>query len=183
MRFKILSLLAAMALVSACSTAPEDSADSSGSGEATTSSTADTSSSSSGSSVAPSTVDEVVAGSERDFLINVGDRVFFDFDRSDIRADAQSALAKQAAWLLQHPGVTIQVEGHCDERGTREYNLALGERRANAVKEYLVSLGVAADRIGTISYGKERPAVEGSNDESWAQNRRGVTRVVGGASS
>ena len=179
MRFKILSLLAAMALVSACSTAPEDSADSSGSGEATTSSTADTSSSSSGSSVAPSTVDEVVAGSERDFLINVGDRIFFDFDRSDIRADAQSALAKQAAWLLQHPGVTIQVEGHCDERGTNEYNLALGDRRANTALDTLAGDGVDRDRVSSISYGEDAPVCTESDEACWQRNRRAHMTITG----
>ncbi|MDX1738162.1 MAG: peptidoglycan-associated lipoprotein Pal [Alphaproteobacteria bacterium] len=179
MRFKILSLLAAMVLVAACETAPEEATDNAGSGSQTTSSGT---SGSDAVSQSGSTVPEIVPGSEEDFLV-IGDRVFFDFDRSDLSSEAQSALAKQAAWLLQYPQVVIQVEGHCDERGTREYNLALGERRANSVKEYLMSLGVNGDRISTISYGKERPAVDGSNDEAWAQNRRGVTRLVGGTNS
>ncbi|WP_259782788.1 peptidoglycan-associated lipoprotein Pal [Aestuariispira ectoiniformans] len=178
MRFKILSLLAALFLVAACSTGADESASGSSDGGATASSAG-----SNGSSVSSSGVDDVVAGSEREFLVKVGDRVFFNFDESNLRSNAQDTLAKQAAWLLKYPQVMIQVEGHCDERGTREYNLALGERRANSVKEYLVSLGVSADRISTISYGKERPAVEGSNAEAWAQNRRGVTRIVSGASS
>lgn len=178
MRFKILSLLAALVLVAACTTGADESASGSSDGGASASSSGN-----GGSSVSSGGIDEIAEGSERDFLVNVGDRIFFDFDQSDLRSDAQSTLAKQAAWLLKFPQVTIQVEGHCDERGTREYNLALGERRANSVKEYLVSLGVSADRISTISYGKERPAVEGSNNEAWAQNRRGVTRIVSGASS
>ena len=178
MRFKILSLLAALVMVSACASEPEDSAASSGAGASTsTSTTGGSTGTTSGG------VNDVVAGSERDFIINVGDRVFFGYDRSDLSADAQSTLSKQAAWLLQFPNVSIQVEGHADERGTREYNLALGERRANSVKEYMISLGVAAGRLSTISYGKERPAVEGSNEESWAQNRRGVTRIASGATS
>ncbi|MTI09618.1 peptidoglycan-associated lipoprotein Pal [Curvivirga aplysinae] len=177
MRFKILSLLAALVLVAACETAPEESAG--GNTGGTSGGTATTDSGNTGGT----SVSEIPGGSENDFIVNVGDRVFFNYDRSDLSSDAQSALAKQAAWLLQYPQVMIQVEGHCDERGTREYNLALGERRANSVKEYLMSLGVAADRISTISYGKERPAVEGSNKEAWAQNRRGVSRIVGGANS
>ena len=178
MRFKILSLLAALVLVAACETAPEESTGGDTGGNTTASS-----GNTSNGSVSSGDVNDIVSGSERDFLVNVGDRVFFDFDRSDLSSDAQSALAKQAAWLLQFPQIVIQVEGHADERGTREYNLALGERRANSVKEYLMSLGVASDRISTISYGKERPAVDGSNKEAWAQNRRGVTRIVGGANS
>ncbi|WP_420549728.1 peptidoglycan-associated lipoprotein Pal [Curvivirga sp.] len=179
MRFKILSLLAALVLVAACETAPEESAGGNTGGNTGGSTQAAGTDGSNGGT----NLNEIVAGSETDFVVNVGDRVFFNYDRSDLSSDAQSALAKQAAWLLQYPQVMIQVEGHCDERGTREYNLALGERRANSVKEYLTSLGVAADRISTISYGKERPAVEGSNKEAWAQNRRGVSRVVGGANS
>ena len=105
------------------------------------------------------------------------DRVFFAFDSSIIPAKGQSTLDKQAAWLKSNPGVNVIVEGHCDERGTREYNLALGERRAEAVKKYLVSSGVSSGRIQTTSYGKERPAVIGSNSASWAENRRGVTVI------
>jgi peptidoglycan-associated lipoprotein len=107
----------------------------------------------------------------------VADRVFFDYDSSVIRGDAQDVLSAQADWLKKNGNVRILIEGHADERGTREYNLALGERRASAVKSYLVSVGVESSRIETVSYGKERPAVVGSNDESFAQNRRGVTVV------
>ena len=108
---------------------------------------------------------------------NVGDRVFFETDRYDLSAEAQSQLQKQAAWLAQYPAKTVTVEGHCDERGTREYNLALGERRANAVANYLTALGVDAGRISVISYGKERAECTDSNEGCWSQNRRGVTVV------
>lgn len=119
----------------------------------------------------------IVPGTQYDMEANVGDRVFFDFDRSDIREDAKETLNRQAAWLQQYPNVTVTIEGHCDERGTREYNIALGERRAQSVKNYLVKLGVDANRITTVSYGKERPAVIGNSAEAFAQNRRGVTIV------
>jgi peptidoglycan-associated lipoprotein len=108
---------------------------------------------------------------------DVADRVFFATDSSEIDATAQAALTKQADWLKSRPNLKITIEGHCDERGTREYNLALGERRANAAKDYLVSLGVPASRLNTISYGKERPAVDGHDEAAWAQNRRAVTVV------
>jgi peptidoglycan-associated lipoprotein len=119
----------------------------------------------------------VAPGSVEDFQQNVGDRVFFDTDRYDLSAEAQSQLQKQAAWLKQYPAVTVTIEGHCDERGTREYNLALGERRANAVANYMTALGVDAGRLSVISYGKERPQCTESNEACWAQNRRGVTAV------
>lgn len=106
-----------------------------------------------------------------------GDRVFFDFDKYDIRSDQEATLRAQAQWLQSYPSVNVTVEGHCDERGTREYNLALGERRANATKNFLVALGIDATRIETISYGKERPAILGGSEEAWAQNRRGVMVV------
>jgi peptidoglycan-associated lipoprotein len=113
-------------------------------------------------------------GTQEHLVVNVGDRVFFDFDRSDLRPEARATVEALAAWLGSYPAVTLTIEGHCDERGTREYNLALGERRANAVRDYLIALGVDAGRLNTISYGKERPAVLGSNEEAWAQNRRAV---------
>ncbi len=115
----------------------------------------------------------------RDFMENAEDRVFFAFDSSAISLDAAEVLNTQVKWLKKHEEVKVVVQGYCDERGTREYNLALGERRANAVKQYLVSKGIAADRISIISYGKERPAVLGSNEAAWAQNRRAVTVVTG----
>ncbi len=116
----------------------------------------------------------------RDFMENAEDRVFFAFDSSAISADSAEILNTQVKWLKKHQNVNVVVQGYCDERGTREYNLALGERRANAVKQYLVSQGIAADRISTISYGKERPAVLGNNEAAWAQNRRAVTVVKAG---
>ena len=119
----------------------------------------------------------------RDFMENAEDRVFFAFDSSAISPDSAEILDTQVKWLKKHENVNVVVQGYCDERGTREYNLALGERRANAVKQYLVSQGVAADRISTISYGKERPAVLGNNEAAWAQNRRAVTVVKAGNSS
>lgn len=118
-------------------------------------------------------------GSQEDFLASVSsDRVFFDTDKYDIDMEDQSVLRSQAQWLGANPGVRVTIEGHCDERGTRDYNLALGERRANAAKNYLASLGVDPSRITTISYGKERPAAMGSDEQAWAQNRRAVTVTV-----
>jgi peptidoglycan-associated lipoprotein len=116
-------------------------------------------------------------------LISVAgaDRVLFGYDSSDIDGAAQDILRKEAGWLQTNSSVRISIEGHCDERGTREYNLALGDRRAEAVKSYLVSLGVSAGRISTVSYGKERPEQVGSDETSYAANRRGVTVISGGA--
>lgn len=114
-------------------------------------------------------------------IVQVGDTVFFAFDRFDLDERAQRTLDQQASVLLRFPQTNVIIEGHCDERGTREYNLALGERRANAVKEYLAALGVAPARMRAISYGDERPLVIGSNEAAWAQNRRAVTVVAGGA--
>jgi peptidoglycan-associated lipoprotein len=119
----------------------------------------------------------IVPGSQQDLAATAGDRVFFAFDRSDINAEGQQTLERQAAWLRRYPNVVVRIEGHCDERGTREYNLALGERRANAVRNVLIAAGVSASRISTISYGKERPIVVGSNEEAWAQNRVAITTV------
>ena len=117
-------------------------------------------------------------GTQEDLVVNVGDRVFFGFDKSDLSTEAQATLDRQAAWLKKYATAKVTVEGHADERGTREYNLALGERRATAAKNYLVAAGIPAGRITTISYGKERPAVVGSNEAAWAQNRRAVTVVA-----
>jgi peptidoglycan-associated lipoprotein len=119
----------------------------------------------------------IVPGSQQDLAASAGDRVFFEFNRSDISPEAQQILQRQADWLRRYPNVSVRIEGHCDERGTREYNLALGERRAQAAKNVLVAAGIPASRIGTISYGKERPIVVGSNEEAWAQNRVAITTV------
>ncbi len=121
-------------------------------------------------------------GSAQDFTVNVGDRIFVDLDSSSIRADAQQTLARQAQWLNRYRQYSIVVEGHADERGTREYNLALGARRAAATRDYLASQGVAASRIKTISYGKERPVAVCDDISCWSQNRRAVT-TLGGAGS
>ncbi len=125
----------------------------------------------------------VVPGSAEDLRVNVGDTVHFDYDAYAVTEEGHSVLQRQSAWLQKYPSVRVTIEGHCDERGTREYNLALGARRANAVKEYLVSLGVSAGRLETISYGKERPICTESDESCYAQNRRGVTTITSGASS
>lgn len=158
MKLRFLSIFAAAALLAACESAPEEKA-------------------TSGASAQPAAAKPagIVPGSEQDFIANVGDRVFYDFDKYSLRADAKATLDKQVAWLKKYPTYNLTVEGHADERGTREYNLALGERRANAVKEYLVAGGLPAARVKTISYGKERPVALGSNEAAWSQNRRGVT--------
>ena len=161
MNLRSLPLLAAVLLVAACASEQPTTTATTGTGGAPT---------------APSTTG-VQPGTEQDLVQNVGDRVFFDFDKSDIKPEGRQVLQRQADWLKKYPNVTVTVEGHCDERGTREYNLALGERRAAAVKKMLVALGVRPNRVSTISYGKERPAVVGSNEAAWAQNRRGVTVV------
>jgi len=118
-------------------------------------------------------------GSRQDFTLNVGDRIFFNTDSAAIRPDAAATLNKQAQWLQKYPNVSVTIEGHADERGTREYNLALGARRAAATRNYLASRGVAASRMKTISYGKERPVAVCDDISCWSQNRRAVT-VVGG---
>lgn len=117
------------------------------------------------------------AGTQQDLVVNIGDRVFFGYDRYDLNSESRSVIELQANWLKNHSSITITIAGHADERGTREYNLALAERRANSVKSYIVALGVAPYRINTVSFGKEQPAVLGSNPSAWAQNRRSVTQV------
>ncbi len=116
-------------------------------------------------------------GSQADLVTNIGDRVFFGNDRYDLTPEARGLLEGQANWLNQYSSLNVTVEGHADERGTREYNLALAERRANSVKNYLIALGVDPRRVTTVSFGKERPAVPGTNETAWAQNRRAATRV------
>jgi peptidoglycan-associated lipoprotein len=132
---------------------------------------------------APAPTVQIVPGSLQDFQVNVGDRVFFEYDKSDLTDAARATLQKQAAWLQRFGAVTLSIEGHCDERGTREYNLALGARRAQSVKDYLASLGVAGARLDTISFGKERPVCVESNEACYQQNRRGVSTIKSGAVS
>ena len=154
---KLFSLFAVLLLVSACETGMGDGSDGS----------------MNGGNMGPAT-----PGSARDLAENVGDRVFFAFDSSSLTSEGRATLDKQAAWLKKYDEVKVAVEGHCDERGTREYNLALGERRAQAAKNYLVAAGIPASRVSTISYGKERPAVVGSTEAAYSQNRRSVTVVA-----
>jgi peptidoglycan-associated lipoprotein len=121
-----------------------------------------------------------VPGSERDFVINVGDRVYFDFDKYNIRDDARPILDAQASWLNRYPAVRVRIEGNCDELGTREYNFALGARRANTVREYLESHGIAEGRIQTVSYGKEHPIDTGGGSDAQAHNRNAHTAITQG---
>ncbi len=125
----------------------------------------------------------IIPGSVQDFQVNVGDRVFFAYDKSDLDDRARAVLQKQAAWLQRYATVILTIEGHTDERGTREYNIALGARRAQAVKDFLTSLGVSTARLETISYGKERPVCIESTEACWAQNRRGVSIIKSGSVS
>lgn len=120
-------------------------------------------------------------GTEQDFVVNVGDRIYFDLDSFSVSPEAYPRLDAQAAWLARYPQVTVRIEGNADERGTREYNLALGARRAESIRNYLIERGVSAARIDTISFGKERPIAQGSTEDSWARNRNGHTAIVSGA--
>jgi peptidoglycan-associated lipoprotein len=126
---------------------------------------------------AAGTAGDYAPGSQAALEAEAGDTIYFAFDSAVLREPSRRVLRQQAAWLERNPEVRVTVEGHADERGTREYNLALGARRAEAVRTYLVGLGIAPARVGTISYGEERPAVAGSNEEAWARNRRAVTRI------
>ncbi|PWR22252.1 peptidoglycan-associated lipoprotein Pal [Zavarzinia compransoris] len=153
--FKIAGIVASLFIVAACSSSNTD-------GAATTGGT---------------TTGGIVPGSQEDLAATAGDSVFFALDQYNLSAQAQATLQAQAAWLAKYPSVTLTVEGHADERGTREYNLALGERRANSARAYLISLGVDANRLQVISYGKDRPFAVGSDETAWAQNRRAFSRV------
>ncbi len=121
---------------------------------------------------------KIISGSQEDLIVNVGDRVFFEFDSFELTVDGQSTLDAQASWLKQYSNVDITIEGHADERGTREYNLALGAKRANTVFNYLNDAGISNTRMNTVSFGKERPEVVGSTESAWSQNRRAVTTVT-----
>ena len=168
MRSPILSVFAAGLLLAACETAGEESSEASGVG-AVTSTTV----------IEETDIASPPPGSQEDLLLNVGDRIFFAFDSSALDQNSQEVLKNLAAWMQANPSTTIAIEGHTDNRGTREYNLALGERRANSARDFLVALGINPDRLQTISFGKERPAVLGDFDEAWAQNRRDVFVVNG----
>lgn len=158
MNLKILSLFAAVLLVAACHQDQPATGQTGGTGAA------------SGSAVGG-------ASSPQQAMVSAGNTIYFALDRSDITGESRQVLLRQAALLNQNPSWTVTIEGHCDERGTVEYNLGLGERRANATKQALIALGVAAGRVNVISYGKERPANPGHNEQAWAQNRRAVTVV------
>ena len=161
MNTKPLGALAALALLAACS---DDAA------------TTQTAAATTGSGAAVSAAG-VQPGSQEDLVSSVGDRVFFGLDQSTLSGEARATLDRQAAWLARYPQVVVQLAGNCDERGTEEYNLALGQRRANATRDYLAARGVSSGRINTISYGKTRPTALGSDEQSWAQNRNAITSV------
>ena len=186
---RLLTICAATFLLAACETASTDSNEvvgsssgsSSGSGAAASASS-NTSSDAGGTTSAGTTSAGGASsiGSIRtpdELLAKVGSTVYFDYDQSSLTSEAQATLDRQAAFLKASPSFRLVIEGHCDERGTREYNLALGDRRASAVRDYLVAKGINASRLSTISYGKERPSVGGSNDTSYALNRRSVSRI------
>ena len=157
MNWKVVGLMAGLALLGACS-------DKDSSGAAT-------------GTGATGTTAGVVPGSQEDLVANVGDRVFYALDSSSLSGDARTTLDRQSAWLARYPQVSIQMAGDCDERGTAEYNLALGQRRANAARDYLVARGVSSARVTVISYGKERPTALGSDEQAYSQNRNAVTSV------
>ncbi len=157
MNYRILGAFAAVSLLAACAH-QEPTATTSGTGAAAATS-------------------GVVPGSEEDLVANVGDRVFFAFNKSDLSPEADGTLDKQSAWLSRYPQVSVQVAGNTDDRGTEEYNIALGQRRANAARDYLVAKGVSSSRISTISYGKDRPTAQGDDESAWAQNRNAITSV------
>lgn len=170
MRLKLVSLFAALLLLAACETAPEETGSTGGSGGSTASSSSGVSGSSqsaSGSSGGESMAKKPAA----EQLADIGDLVLFDFDKFNLKAGARGRVREWADFLNANPALLITLEGNCDERGTREYNLALGARRANSVRDFLIGLGVDSNRLTTISYGKERPIALGSNETAWAQNR------------
>lgn len=163
MRLKLFAPLAAVLLLAACADDPKPAASTGGAGA---------------TAAAPApAASGIRPGSQEDLAVNAGDRVFFDFNQYSLKPDAVRTLQRQAAWMQRNANVRLIIEGHADERGTREYNIALGNRRAVAVRDQLQSLGVAGTRLSTISYGKERPAVVGSNEAAWSQNRRAVSQV------
>ena len=177
MRFSYFICTIAGLALAACESSPEVNSSASGDG----SSSGSSGEAGSGGPVTNAVTAQPIAGqnpgSAEDFVVNVGDRVLFGLDRFDLSPEARTTVENQVTWLKRFPGVTVTIEGHTDARGTREYNLALGERRANSVRDYMIALGVDPNRVKTISYGKERPVDPSSNEESWSRNRRAVTVV------
>jgi peptidoglycan-associated lipoprotein len=173
--FKIVLALAAALSVSACSKKPSTSLDAGLNGGGIGGDAE------SGLSSRKQMAGNAVPGSMEDFQQNVGDRVLFANDQSTLDAEGRDTLMKQAKWMKQYPDVVVQVEGHADERGTREYNISLSARRATAVRAFLISQGIKQSRLATIAYGKERPASVCDTEECWSQNRRSVTVITGGA--
>ena len=183
---RIVALAAVLLIVAACESTSDDSAATVGDGDATETSSAQTSDSSDsrdssggGGEVEVASVDPSapIPGTQEDLVQNVGDRVFFNYDSAVLTPEGRRTLERQAEWLRLFPEHSIMIEGHADERGTREYNLALGERRATAARDYLIAFGMDSSRLNTTSYGKERPYALGHNEESWSLNRRSVTVV------
>lgn len=169
---RLAGIAAAVFLLAACETAPDRSTGSTGGGAA-----APVAPGGASVGVAPATEGQLVPGSQAELEALASHRVFFQYDRHDLTDEARVSLQSQAAWLKSHPTVTISIAGNCDERGTREYNLALGERRANSAKDYLMSLGVDPSRMSTLSYGKERPIALCADESCWSQNRNATTQV------
>lgn len=161
MKMKLAGAFALVALLGACSNTPETATTGAASGAGT------------------ATTPGVTPGSQEDLATNVGDRVFFAFDKSNLTSEDQATLDRQSGWLQKYPQVQVQVAGNTDDRGTEEYNLALGQRRANTARDYLAARGVNPSRISTISFGKDRPTALGDNEEAWAQNRNAITSVRG----
>lgn len=175
---KFVAIPAIVALLTACGSDPaSDDLTGSAVGGTAASSTSDITTGAATDLTSSDLASGPAPGTQEDFEVNVGDRVLFDLDSSTINEPGRQTLDRQAAWLEQYQSITITLEGHADERGTREYNLALGDRRSNAAKNYLVALGVDPSRILTISYGEERPVDPGNSEAAWSQNRRAVTVV------
>lgn len=163
MKMTTFAVLAAVSLLAACGNSKP----------AATSTTTGSGMSNSGMNNGP------IGGSQEDLVANVGDRVFYELNSSTLTEAGQATLSKQAAWMTKYPNVTVQVAGNCDDRGTEEYNIALGQRRANAAKDFLVAKGVSSSRLTTISYGKDRPTALGDDEQAWSQNRNAITSVKG----
>ena len=189
MRRQILASIAALLLLTGCQSRPNQTADAVNAGAAGggaqagigTAPVAGGGGGGGGGAQAAAVPRPGGPGTAEEFNLTVGDRVFFALDKFDLTPQARATLDRQAKWLLQYSDIRVTIEGHADERGTREYHLALGERRANSVRNTLMALGVQANRLTVVSYGKERPVALGSNETAWALNRRGVTSIQAGA--